>query len=93
METKQDIQMQEQETKSWPKVAVIILNWNGWRDTIECLESLQRITYPDYQIIVVDNGSTDVSVERIKAWTRGEIRAEGEAGQVVEEYLKAQGQH
>ncbi|MEM2002756.1 MAG: hypothetical protein QXT77_08940 [Candidatus Methanomethylicaceae archaeon] len=30
----------------WPKVAIIILNWNGWRDTIECLESLQRLTYP-----------------------------------------------
>jgi len=24
----------------WPKVAIIVLNWNGWRDTIECLESL-----------------------------------------------------
>jgi len=56
-----------------PKVAIIILNWNGWRDTIECLESVQRLTYPNYQIIVVDNGSTDHSVERIKAWIRGEI--------------------
>jgi GT2 family glycosyltransferase len=62
--------------KEWPKVAVIVLNWNGWRDTIECLESLQRITYPDYQIIVVDNGSTDGSVEKIKAWARGEISVE-----------------
>lgn len=60
----------------WPKVAVIVLNWNGWRDTIECLESLQRITYPNYQIIVVDNGSTDDSVQKIKAWARGEIRVE-----------------
>jgi len=57
----------------WPRVAIIILNWNGWRDTIECLESLQRITYPNYQIIVVDNGSTDDSIEKIKAWARGEI--------------------
>ena len=60
----------------WPKVAIIILNWNGWRDTIECLESLQRITYPNYQIIVVDNGSTDDSVEKIKVWARGEISVE-----------------
>jgi glycosyltransferase involved in cell wall biosynthesis len=50
---------------NWPKVAIIVLNWNGWKDTIECLESLQRITYPNYQIIVVDNASTDDSVERI----------------------------
>jgi len=62
--------------KPWPKVAIIILNWNGWRDTIECLESLQQITYPNYQIIVVDNGSTDDSVEKIKAWARGEIPVE-----------------
>jgi len=57
---------------NWPKVAIIVLNWNGWRDTIECLESLQRLTYPNYQIIVVDNGSTDGSVEKIKAWAKGE---------------------
>lgn len=54
--------------KSWPKVAIIVLNWNGWRDTIECLESLQWLIYPNYQIIVVDNGSWDDSLEKIKAW-------------------------
>jgi len=65
-----------EEIKSWPKAAIIVLNWNGWRDTIECLESIQRITYPNYQIIVVDNGSTDDSIEKIKAWARGEIPVE-----------------
>ena len=40
-----------------PKVSIIILNWNGLEDTIECLESLKKITYPNYEIIVVDNGS------------------------------------
>jgi len=52
----------------FPKVAIIVLNWNGWKDTIECLESVFRIDYPNYQVIVVDNGSTDDSVEKIKAW-------------------------
>jgi len=49
-----------------PRVSIIILNWNGLKDTIECLESLHGITYPDYQILVVDNGSTgdDVKVLR-----------------------------
>lgn len=75
METKQDVQIQEQKNKSWPKVAIIVLNWNGWRDTVECLESLQRITYHNYQIIVVDNGSTDGSVEKIKAWAEGRQEA------------------
>lgn len=46
-----------------PKVAIVILNWNGKEDTIECLESLKHITYPNYEILLVDNGSTDGSVE------------------------------
>lgn len=53
--------------KIWPKVGVVVLNWNGWRDTIECLRSLQLLNYPNYQIIVVDNGSTDGSVDRVRA--------------------------
>ena len=54
------------ETMKYPRTAVIILNWNGLNDTIECLESLRKITYPDYQVLVVDNGSTgdDVKVLR-----------------------------
>lgn len=51
---------------SSPKVSIIILNWNGWKDTIDCLESLEKINYPNCEIIVVDNGSTDGSLERIK---------------------------
>ncbi len=40
-----------------PKVSIIILNWNGLEDTAECLESLMKITYPTYEVIVVDNAS------------------------------------
>ena len=42
---------------NYPKVSIIILNWNGLEDTIVCLESLKKITYPNYEVIVVDNGS------------------------------------
>lgn len=38
-----------------PKVSIIILNWNRWRDTIECVESVLRISYPNYEIVIVDN--------------------------------------
>ena len=69
-------QQEVSKSKAWPNVAIIVVNWNRWWDTIECLESLQRLTYPNYQIIVVDNGSTDGSVEKIKAWARGEILVE-----------------
>ncbi len=49
-----------------PQVAIIILNWNGWFDTIECLESIYQINYPNYQVIVVDNNSSDDSIKKIK---------------------------
>jgi len=67
MEICQAIQSQQPEPKAWPKVAIIILNYNGWQDTIECLESVLRNDYPNYQVIVVDNGSSNNSMEYIKA--------------------------
>lgn len=48
------------------KIIILILNWNGKEDTIECLESIQHIDYPNYQIVVIDNGSTDGSVIAIR---------------------------
>jgi GT2 family glycosyltransferase len=48
-----------------PKVAIVVLNWNGYEYTKECIASLERITYPNYEIIIVDNGSTDGSPQRL----------------------------
>ena len=53
--------------KSDPMVSIIILNYNGGQDVIECLASVMEIDYPNYEIIVVDNGSTDNSVKEIKS--------------------------
>jgi GT2 family glycosyltransferase len=50
-----------------PQVWCIVLNWNGRQDTIECLEVLKKCTYPHLTVIVVDNGSTDDSVVKIRA--------------------------
>jgi hypothetical protein len=55
-----------EEEMSYPKASIIILNWNGLEDTIECLESLKKITYPNYEVIVVDNGSTGNDTQVIK---------------------------
>jgi len=51
-----------------PKVAIIILNWNNYRDTIECLESVFRLNYSNYRVVLLDNGSTDNSVNKICDW-------------------------
>jgi GT2 family glycosyltransferase len=49
-----------------PKIVSIVLNWNGWRDTAGCLRSLARLEGVDHEPLVVDNGSTDGSVERLR---------------------------
>jgi GT2 family glycosyltransferase len=41
-----------------PRVAVIVLNWNGLAEALDCLESLAGLDYPAYEVVVVDNGST-----------------------------------
>jgi hypothetical protein len=47
-------------------IAIILLNWNGKKDTLECLSSLQKVDYPHFQTLIVDNGSTDDSVAAIQ---------------------------
>jgi len=47
------------------RVAIVILNWNGIDDTLLCLNSLLSQSYKNFHIVVVDNGSTDDSKERL----------------------------
>jgi GT2 family glycosyltransferase len=55
------------------RVYILLLNWNGWKDTIECLESIFRNDYPNYRVIVCDNDSKDGSIEYIKAWANSQL--------------------
>lgn len=50
------------------RVSIILVNWNGWQDTIECLQSLRQLNYAPFRVIVCDNGSIDNSISRIKSW-------------------------
>ncbi|MFQ5559070.1 MAG: glycosyltransferase family 2 protein [Nitrospinota bacterium] len=49
-----------------PRVCVLVLNWNGREDTIECLHSLESVEYLDLEILLVDNGSVDGSVKMVR---------------------------
>jgi len=56
-----------QEQMARPHVTVVLVNWNGRSVTIDCLRSLQSASYPGLSTVVVDNASTDGSVEAIRA--------------------------
>ncbi len=49
-----------------PHVAIVVLNWNGWQDTLACVASLQSLDYANFHIVLVDNGSTDGSEEQFR---------------------------
>jgi GT2 family glycosyltransferase len=49
-----------------PQVWCIVLNWNGWQDTVECLNALKECIYPHLTVLVVDNGSANDSVDRVR---------------------------
>jgi len=48
------------------KIFVVILNWNNYGDTFECLASIKKIPYTNYEIVLVDNGSTDGSAYKLR---------------------------
>lgn len=59
-----------------PSVWVVVLNWNGLADTLDCLRSLHQHDYPNTQILVVDNGSKDSEADEIERgpWTSRVVR-------------------
>ena len=48
-------------------VYIILVNYNGYEDTVECVKSLIQMDYEDYQILIVDNGSSDDSLKKLKS--------------------------
>lgn len=72
--------MTTKSTDAWPKLYVVILNWNSWKETLTCLESVFRNGYPNYRVIVCDNDSNDGSLGFVKAWAEGQLEAELPSG-------------
>jgi GT2 family glycosyltransferase len=81
-----------------PRVSVITLNWNKWEDTIECLESLCDVAYQNCDVVVVDNGSEEGSLEKLKEYCADKTRARprysaasGDKGQIkITEFTRPQ---
>jgi GT2 family glycosyltransferase len=57
--------MSSDQPSKFPCVVFVILTWNQCKLTLECLDSVSRLNYPNYRIVVVDNGSQDSTVEEI----------------------------
>ncbi len=47
----------------WPKISVVVACYNAGRTLQPCLDSLRELNYPDYEVIVVDDGSTDITAQ------------------------------
>lgn len=69
-------------------ISVVLVNWNGWADTIECIQSLLNSVPVPARIIVVDNASANESVEIFRCWSQGGLSLVKGAG-VFEKYALA----
>ena len=56
-----------------PSVCIILVNYRTWQDTVECVESILKSSYKNYQIVIVENGSGDESWENMLRWAKGEL--------------------
>jgi len=52
------------------RISIIVLNWNGWADTVECLASLYNQSDYGFDIVLIDNNSQDDSIEKIRRWAQ-----------------------
>ena len=60
--------MSASSTPAQTRVAIVLVNWNGWRECIECIDSVLAQAHLNFHLFIVDNDSQDLSIERITAW-------------------------
>lgn len=57
-------------TARYPRVSIALLNWNNADETLGCLASLKDVRYPNFDVVIVDNGSSDNSVARLEQFSK-----------------------
>ena len=68
--------------KAHSAVYIVILNWNSWKDTFACLDSVFKTTYAGYRVIVCDNHSTDGSFRHLRSYLSGRFQNAVSGGQL-----------
>jgi hypothetical protein len=58
--------VEERDATAPPRVGIVLLNWNGREDVLNCLSTLPRLRYDNWEATVIDNASTDGSVEAVR---------------------------
>mgnify|MGYP001486360625 CR=1 FL=1 len=56
------------------KLAIVVLTWKDWKNTITCLESIYQQKYKNFKVFVIDNNSQDNTFEKIKQWSNNKIK-------------------
>ena len=54
-------------------IPIVLVNWNGYTDTVECLESVLNLTYSNYHVHVIDNASDQQEGERLQKKFEAEV--------------------
>jgi GT2 family glycosyltransferase len=54
-------------------ISIILVNWNGWADTISCVQSILNSTSGSFRVIIIDNNSSDGSISTIESWANGRL--------------------
>lgn len=76
MSEKVEKHFSEGEGRTKPRIEILILNWNLWELTVECLKSIMKSTYPHYDVLIIDNGSLNDSTERLSQWIAAELKGQ-----------------
>jgi len=71
-----------------PKVYIVLLNYRNWEDTVECLESIFRLEYANFQVVVVDNASGNESSHCVVEWAKGQRTIEFTPPEQLQQFVQ-----